>query len=155
MADGDSRPVPDPTVLTTEQLHREISALSELTSYRVAGQKELVEEQFRTVHVAMEDAKEAVGFALTAAKESQAKSEASFTKQIDQMGLLIGAATQGNSDKIDDIKDRLTLIDGRITGIEGRTKGATDNSGSLLSLAAVVISAIAVIVAIFFSSRGH
>jgi hypothetical protein len=146
MADGDSRPVPDPTVLTTEQLHREIAALSELTSYRLAGQKELVEEQFRTVHVAMEDAKEAVGFALTAAKESQAKSEASFTKQIDQMGLLIGAATQGNSDKIDDIKDR-------ITAIEGRTKGATDNTGALLSFSAVAISAVGVVIAIFFSTH--
>jgi hypothetical protein len=74
---GDTRPVPDPTVLTTQQLYREITSLKEVISTRLDGMdraivvlqatanrsptpgeidldlesfKSLVDEKFRTVH---------------------------------------------------------------------------------------------------------
>ena len=208
-------PIPDPSVLTTQQLTREISAIQALTDTKFIG----LQEQFRllqallmdkiqdaanTRHEALEkisqtiqdgidktqqearfalgenekrvndkfnsqsnitsekvihlellhdekfasiqnqfterdtrteqtsrDSKVAVDAALQAAKEAVgeqnksnalaiAKSEAAFTKQIDQISTLIQTTVKGVDDKIDDIKTRLTLI-------EGNTVGRTEN----------------------------
>jgi hypothetical protein len=43
--DPGSRPVPDPTVLTTEALQREVLALRESLNQRISGLRELVEEE--------------------------------------------------------------------------------------------------------------
>jgi hypothetical protein len=42
-----SKPVPDPTVLTTQALYREVSALKELIEQRLESQSLIVQEQFR------------------------------------------------------------------------------------------------------------
>ena len=44
--DGGSRPVPDPTVLTTAQLNRESAALREILESEIKGQKEVFEARF-------------------------------------------------------------------------------------------------------------
>lgn len=160
-----SRPVPDPTVLTTQQLQREVLALRELFDSRFGGYdkaiallqanadraptisvveervrslKDLHDEKFKSIAVQFaerdtrteqtsRDSKVAVDAALQAAKEAVgeqnkssalaiAKSEASTTKQIDQLGVAFSATTTGINDKIDDIKDRITTIEGRGTG---------------------------------------
>ena len=68
------------------------------------------------VDAALQAAKEAVGEQNKSSALAIAKSEAATTKQIDQMGTLVGSTTAGLNDKIDDIKDRITRIEGTTLG---------------------------------------
>jgi len=226
MRDHDRRPIPDPTVLTTRQLLREVTALKELVGTRLDAMdkaqalfennlsrvptetdrqiqhlKELHGVRFGEVHSELiagrtilntrmdamdkavvllqaisdtapskidekiaslhgihdekfssigtqfrerdvrteqssKDSKVAVDAALQAAKEAVgeqnkssalaiAKSEASTTKQIDQLGQLIQSTTKGVDDKFQDVKDRLTRIEGKT---EGQKAADTDHT---------------------------
>jgi hypothetical protein len=160
--DGGSRPVPDPTVLTTQQLQREIMMLRELVDTRFSGMDRAIlllqnmadksptinevyvkhEEKFNSIALQFverdarteqtsKDSKVAVDAALQAAKEavgeqnksnalSISKSEAAFTKQIDQIGVIISTMTSGLNDKIDDIKNRITGNETSISSLQGR-----------------------------------
>lgn len=160
---SDTFPRPDPTVLTTQQLLREVSSVREIIETRIAGMdkaitllqattdrypslmkaavtelRDLHEEKFKSIQTqfterdtrtesSARDSKVAVDAALQAAKEAVgeqnkssalaiAKSEAATTKQIDQLGVLIGTMEKGLNDKVSDLKDRLTTIEGRSTG---------------------------------------
>jgi hypothetical protein len=175
-----SVPVPDPTVLTTQQLLREIATSREVVEKTVDGVRETIEtriagmdkaiellqrtndkfpnqildavKQLQEVHdekfhsIAVQfterdtrteqtsrDSKVAVDAALQAAKEAVgeqnksnalaiAKSEATFTKQIDQIGVLISTMQKAIDDKIDDIKSR-------IQSIESHSKGSVETFG--------------------------
>ena len=68
------------------------------------------------VDAALQAAKEAVGEQNKSSALAIAKSEAATTKQIDQIGTLVGSTTAGLNDKIDDIKDRITRIEGNTLG---------------------------------------
>jgi hypothetical protein len=161
---GISTPSPDPTILTTQQLLREIAMSRDVIETRLSGMDKAIEllqkatdkfpaqivadvkqlqslheEKFRSIAVQFaerdtrteqtsRDSKVAVDAALQAAKEAVgeqnkssalaiAKSEASTTKQIDQIGSIITAMTNGLNDKIDDIKSRLTSVEGRSAGV--------------------------------------
>jgi len=206
----DSRPNPDPTVLTTEQLERmkevvfrEILASREIVESKMSGIKTVLETrlegmdkainlvqlqrdvfpakvqvevghlqklhqekfdsittQFRERDTRAEqtsrDAKIAVDAALQAAKEAVgeqnksnalaiAKSEATFTKQIDQIGVLVSSMGKGFDDKVDDIK-------GRLTAMESQKKGAGDvwaiwfaATGFAIGIGGVLVTAISFI----------
>jgi hypothetical protein len=152
------RPIPDPTVLTTEQLHREIGALRELFEARLDAGDEAVRllqqtankcptigevvsefrEKFRGIDAqfterdvrAQEnkaDGKLMVDAAFAAQKEAVAeqnksfaaattKSEAATTKQIEATILLVQTTGASFGSKIDDMKERLTLIEGGKNG---------------------------------------
>lgn len=188
-----SRPVPDPTVLTTQQLQREILMLKELIETRldsydtgirllqanadkapsisvveksVESLRALHEEKFKSIAVQFSerdtrteqtsrDSKVAVDAALQAAKEavgeqnksnaaSIAKSEAGFTKQIDQTILLVTSMTASLNDKIDDIKTRLTSIDGEKRGV-GLSASLVLSIISAIASIAVVISVVVLV----------
>jgi len=206
----DSRPNPDPTVLTTEQLERmkdivfrEILASREIVESKLIGIRTVFETrlegmdkainlvqlqtdvfpakvqvevghlqklhqekfdsiatQFRERDTRTEqtsrDGKMAVDAALQAAKEAVgeqnksnalaiAKSEATFTKQIDQIGVLVSSMGKGFDDKVDDIK-------GRLTAIESQKKGAGDvwaiwfaATGFAIGIGGVLVTAISFI----------
>ncbi len=193
-----SVPVPDPTVLTTQQLQREIATSREVVETHLEGIKRVIEtrlegmdkaiallqisndripthvnemvthlkslheERFHSIATQFlerdtrteqtsRDSKVAVDAALQAAKEAVgeqnksnalaiAKSETTFTKQIDQIGILISALQKGFDDKIDDIKTRLQSM-------EGQRKGAFDSYGFLIGVIATVIAIVSVTVA--------
>ena len=174
-------PVPDPTVLTTQQLHRELLALREILEARLNGMDKAlsllqaavdrspsipeifaqftekfnsVETQFSERDIRTEqtsrDSKVAVDAALQAAKEAVseqnkssaiaiAKSEASTTKQMDQIGLIIQTMTTAFNDKVNDIKDRLTLI-------QGHSRGTGDMAGYIVGAIGLVIAIATLIV---------
>lgn len=181
MDQGPSTPRPDPTVLTTRQLIREIDSvreicgkdkeiietrllgndraiellekekdrIPELISNAVRQLKELHAEKFASIGTQFverdtrteqtsRDSKVAVDAALSAQKEaagaqnesimaSIAKSEAAFTKQIDQQQLLIQQRTSALDDKIEDLK-------GRVNNNEGQTKGSGDAWGIIIGV---------------------
>lgn len=139
MPDPRNLPIPDPTSLTTEQLHREISALRELLETKIESAAEITLERFRGIETQFNerdkrteqtarDSKVAVDAAFSAAKEAVAeqnkssalaiaKSEAGTTKQIDQIQNLIGTIREGLEGKINDVKERIGKGDGRSEGV--------------------------------------
>lgn len=152
----ESRPIPDPTVLTTEALHREVNALQVLLRIEMHALKEFFTEKLQTMEEyrieQKNDTKAAVDAALQAAKEAVkeqtlssdraiSKSEAGTSKQIDQQGLLINTATSGLNDKIDDIKQRITTI-------EGRSKGSSESWGYVIAGFGLLIALGALVVAL-------
>jgi methylmalonyl-CoA mutase N-terminal domain/subunit len=135
-------PVPDPSVLTTAALEREVGHLRELFSGQIediakdlarfqdnhderhrdvvgaaiSHLKELCEVKFHNVETRFEerdlrfaqrdaDSNEAIKAALAAAKEAVAKSEATFTKEIDAIKELISTTAKVQDQQIRDIKD--------------------------------------------------
>ena len=209
-AQPDSRPNPDPTVLTTELLERmkdvlirEIMTSQELAEAKLFGVEHMLEtridgvdkaiiqiqqraerlqanlqievEHLKKLHQekfdyiaiqfkerdtrteqAARDSKIAIDAALQAAKEAVgeqnksnalavAKSEATFTKQIDQIGVLVTSMGKGFDDKIDDIK-------GRLQAMESIKKGAGDvwaiwfaATGIAIGIGGVLVTAISFI----------
>lgn len=147
------KPIPDPTVLTTELTLREINNLKELLQAEINNLKlkderhdlefsnrapairaeverlhALFDERFKSIGVqfserdkrqdqVLEASKLAIEAALLSQKESMAKTEAAFTKQIDQSSVVVNAIAKATDEKIDDLKTRLTLIEGKAKGI--------------------------------------
>jgi chaperonin cofactor prefoldin len=198
-------PVPDPTILTTQQLLREIATSREVVEIHVNGVRETIEtrigamdkaivllqtatekfphqveaavrqlqslheEKFRSIaqqfverdtraEQTSRDSKVAVDAALQAAKEAVgeqnksnalaiAKSEATFTKQIDQIGVIIGGMQKGLDDKIDDIKARLQAI-------ESQKKGSNEVWGYLVAAIGIIIAGVST-ASLIFSRATH
>lgn len=158
-----SRPVPDPTVLTTEALHREISALRELVLERVDRVTEVADEKFDSIETQLDlierqrveqkkDTKDAVDAALAAAKEAVkeqttaseraiAKSEAATTKSIDQLGVTFTTAIDGSRRESADLKERVVAAEQqKVGGQEARTVAQETRAG-LSSVAQLGIAA--------------
>jgi glycyl-tRNA synthetase beta subunit len=104
----------------------------------------LHEEKFKSVDMQLiekdkridqttRDGKVAVDAALQAAKEAAGKSEQNFTKQIDQIMVMISTIQKGFDDKNDDLKTR-------IQALESTRKGAGDLWGFLVGLAGLAIA---------------
>ncbi len=152
-------PIPDPTVLTTQQLLREIATSREIVETSIKGLRELHEERFASIsnqfierdvrtEQASRDSKVAVDAALKAAKEAVeeqnksnalaiAKSEAGFTKQIDQIGILVSTTQKGNDERFEDIKGRLVLL-------EGVRRGGSEIWAYMIAIAGLAIAILAI-----------
>jgi len=134
---GGNRPVPDPTVLTTEALTREVSALKALLELRIESESGARESADTFVQAGIErelqlierqrveqkkDTKDAVDAALAAAKEavkeqtmasglSIAKSENATNEQLKQLGTTFTTAISGVDRTINDWKDRVNKVE--------------------------------------------
>jgi len=97
------------------------------------------------------DTKLAVDAAFAAAKESTAKIETGFTKQIDGLIALVESKTQNLMSALNDLKERQTLTEARTQGItanalENRQSArdthqvSRDNTATYLGIIAVVIA---------------
>lgn len=95
------------------------------------------------VDAALQAQKEAVGEQNKSNALAIAKTEASFTKNIDQIALLIQTGAKAVDDKIDDIKSR-------VQAMEGAKRGGTELWGYIVG-AIGTIAAIVGIMALFFS----
>jgi SMC interacting uncharacterized protein involved in chromosome segregation len=199
---GDWRPVPDPTVLTTQQLLREILGLKEVVFTRLEGMdkalallhdnltrgpseidqrishlRELVMSRFDTVEIQFEHvqdqfrerdtrvdqtakaSKEALDAALQTAKEavgeqnksntmSISKSEAATNKQIDQLAQLITSTNTAVTDKVNDLKDRLTLIEGQNRGMRTAVADTRTTSSMSVNVIGLIIGTVLSIISI-------
>lgn len=121
-----------------ELLRAELHGLSMTVDARLEAMRKLDDEKFRgiqtqfserdtrteqssrdskvAVDAALQAAKEAVGKQQEASDRAIAKQEASTTKQLEAIALLIASNTKAADDKIDDLKDRLTRIEGKGQG---------------------------------------
>jgi hypothetical protein len=157
------KPDPDPTLLTTESLLREINHLKELTDEKFKTQtvrtdsvesrldhkyvetadaiknlRDLHEEKFQGLdklgRQAREDNQTRLDAAFKSANDTRDKIEESLTKQIDALNNKTEAANKATNEKIDRLTSRLD------TG-EGKTKGAGDLWGYLIGFIGVAIAA--------------
>lgn len=122
----------------------------------ISIQKQFQERDVRTeqsskdskvaVDAALQAAKEAVNAQQLANQQAAAKSESNFTKQIDQMSLLI---TQGNNalgGNINDIKERLTKIEGMNLGAKDNRSEEKDNRSAAQGANQYVLAIIGLLV---------
>jgi hypothetical protein len=166
---GDIRPIPDPTLLTTAALLREVARLEALMDERMRGISSLQNEKFRRVEQQFElveqqrveqksDTKAAVDAALTAQKEAVkeqtiaseraiAKSEAATSKQLEQLGATFTTAFDGVRRDMDGIRERIGAIEQRKLGAQEVRAGLSANAmvlvtglGLFVAIATVVVS---------------
>jgi cation transport regulator ChaB len=97
------------------------------------------------VDAALQAAKEAVGEQNKSNALAIAKSEATFTKQIDQIGVLISTMQKGIDDKIDDIKTRLQAIESRKLGEGDMRRGMGDVVGYLIGGVGMIVAVVALL----------
>jgi predicted nuclease with TOPRIM domain len=139
MAEGDERrgyaeggrlvPIPDPTLLTTAQLDREIRNLetriqSDLKSVNehVEAIKQIDQGHFERIQIQFSERDKQTSLALQGQKEltqitteyintTVAKMDASYTKLFDQMQVLLSNMTKNVDEKFIDIKSRIDRIE--------------------------------------------
>lgn len=159
-----SKPVPDPTVLTTEQLHREIAAATRLMEARIAAAEEAnairflnIEREFALVEnrrveqkvdtktavdAALQAAKSAVNEQTVAQEKAITKSETAAAEQSKQQYATFNASLKAVTDKVDDLKDRVATIEAiKIGSTEVRSNG----QASLAAIVGVVGAIIAIL----------
>jgi len=85
------------------------------------------------------------------------KTEANFTKQIDQLRDLIQATTKALDDKITDVKDRLTRIEGAAVGQLGQKAETHTGNTTTISLIGIGLAILSAVIAVsaFIQRMGH
>lgn len=148
-----SVPVPDPTVLTTQSLLREVAALKELMESRIDSLEEVIGERFQRIDIqfierdkrteqlaiasstaiaaALQAAKEAVGAQNTSNSIAISKSETSTLESLRQLKDLFQADSKATNDKINDLRSRVDKGEGSHTGI-ANVWGAVLGGGSFI-----------------------
>lgn len=133
MVMAEDTPVPDPTILTTEQLLREVASIEKLVHALIDGGEKINAEKFKAVdeHFKLveqqrveqkKDTKDAVDAALAAAKEAVkeqttasglaiTKSENGAKEQSNQQNATFTTAINGLTNSHNDLKDRVNTIE--------------------------------------------
>jgi hypothetical protein len=170
--DNDWTPRPDPTLLTTQQLLREMLSLRELLETRFDGQVAYTSTRLDAFQLQIDQrfgaAQEAVQAALTSAKEAVTKAEIASEKRFegvnefrktlsDQAGTFL-SRTEYNSaqsalgQQIDANAERLGALELRLTSRLDRGEGAdtgvkeqkTNANASMILITQVIVGIIAV-----------
>lgn len=162
-------PIPDPTLLTTQALVREIASLRELLETQVAALEDVEDQKFYKVEQQFElverqrveqkkDTKDAVDAALTAQKEAVreqtaaseraiAKSEAATSKQLDQLSVTFVTEAAALRRELGEMKERvLTIEQLKIGGKEATTEQRESLTG--------VYAVVGIIATVFFVGLG-
>lgn len=140
--------IEDRIVHLRELVFDKIEKLSDVSDEKFVALSTQISERDTIKEQTARDVKGAVDAAFAAAKEavseqnksnalSISKSEAAFTKQIDQIGIIITTMAKGIDDKIDDIKARITTIESRKEAAnEGvlRTDRSQDRTSSIIGM---------------------
>jgi len=130
--------------------------------------QDLHEEKFNSIQTqfkerdtrteqASKDSKVAIDAALSAQKESVDKqnisntlavnkSEASFTKQVDEIGKRIDTVGKSLDEKVTDIKERLTTIESRTAGAIIQKQDTKDIWGYIIGLGGFLFAAVTLVV---------
>lgn len=165
---GDSRPVPDPTSLTTEQLHRETRALREVLAGEIQHVREISQVKFAGVEkgfegvaertaeqkadtkaaldAALQAAKDAVALQTAASDKAIAKSEAAIAKQIDALVVQMDKSGDARDERISDLRDRVRTL-------ETVKTNTGERSSRSLAIAAIAISALLLIVTVVIAAN--
>lgn len=158
-----SRPVPDPTTLTTEQLMRATANLKELLAQKIDDNHDLYMDKFRAgeeYRIELKtDTKDAVDAALSAAKEAVRenndafttatnKTEKAFTDQLAQLTLTFTTGIKSVSDKVDDVKQRVAKVEASRLGSSEGMNAVRSNATAVLVAVGVGVSLLALVATI-------
>lgn len=190
VTEDDSKPTPDPTILTTEQLLREVDRVKELMTALVEGLERVTDERFRSMDRQLSmidqqrieqkaetqqqrieqkaDTKAAVDAALIAQKEAVreqtsaseraiAKSEASNTKQTDQLQVAFATAITQVTTTYNDLKTRVERIENLAQGgrlQQSQTQDASSQRIAVISLVAAVVVAVVIVTGFVITRAG-
>lgn len=114
----ESRPVPDPTTLTTDAIRREIVALRELLETKITALADSTDLRFghaeSTRLEQKADTKEMVSAALAAQKEASVKTETTVADQIKQLGANFDAVVKRLDDRIAAVETRVSKTEAAV-----------------------------------------
>lgn len=173
-----TKPDPDPTSLTTDNLLREVGHVrehaeglvrtleTELRAIRNMGEERFasIDNRFKERDIRNTERTTAASAALAAALQSARdlgqqtneandravqKSEAAFTRQIELLGANIAGIGKGLDGKVEDVKASLNRLEGRVLQIESLKIGAAENRKGIDGNVTLAISIAAVVVAIY------
>lgn len=139
---GDVKPIPDPTLLTTQQLDRALAAQQAVIDANRTGDAKLLEEKFKGVAQQFEQNDRALIAALAAAKEAVGKTEITFAKQIENLDAKIAEAGKNTDNQINDLKLRLATIEGQSKGSDNTWAAIVAVLGVVALVAGVIIGAL-------------
>jgi len=155
-----SRPIPDPTTLTTQQLNVAIDNLRSLLSTRIDADQRLNDERHKAseqqrleqkedtkiaVDAALQAQKEAVREQTSASDRAIAKSEAATTKQQDQQAATTRTEIAGVNSAIGDLKERVGAIESVKQGARENTAGiyaAIGGVGAILLIVVMLVNGV-------------
>lgn len=176
---GDLRPIPDPTALTTAANDRmetmirnliqtEVNHLDTLFNERIAGLSKQFSTQFtmldartaeqkqdttNALNAALAAQKEAVAAQTASSEKSITKSETATIERIKAVETLLSASTRASDDKIDDLKSRIVAIEavklGKTEGVAEVRQSGVDTRAIIASIIGVVSVLVAVISILF------
>lgn len=157
MAANERLPVPDPSVLTTEQLHEALDRVKELTEALLSRQEDICNEKFASVDTQFQlierqrveqktDTRTAVDAALAAAKEAVGKSEVSTKEQLSAMRAETGAAINAVSEALAGLKER-------VVAMESVKQGSKEALSGVQVLFATAIAAGGLVAAVYLASQ--
>ncbi len=152
-------PVPDPTILTTEQLRRELLGLRELLESRLDGTERAVkleiaymrearEEKYVSIQMQFRERDSRRDQEMISAKEAITKSEAAVAKQLENNAQNLASLSKITDDKMSIINRRLDRGEG---GSEQQREIRSDTHmtiGTVVSLIIGVVGVLSFILAI-------
>jgi hypothetical protein len=147
-----------------EETATQVAQLRELLETRLDGMDQAIGLQFterdvRADQVA-ETAPQALGSAMSAQKElvaqhndansaATAKAEASFTKQIDQIGTIIQTMEKATDARITELKERIDRREGSTAGAAGSRSERAQVTSQILMMLSVLAAVIGLLILAF------
>jgi hypothetical protein len=149
MTEALTKPTPDPTILTTEQLLREVKNLEDKIMPLVNAQFAAISDKFVVLEAQRIEQKAdnriEVGAALTAQKEENDKSERLTSERLAQLATQFDTAISGMSTQLNDLKDRVTRFESLKLGgteVTQDRRASTALVVSLIGMGIVLTSAL-------------
>ncbi len=152
-------PVPDPTVLTTEALLREIKNLREAMEQRIDSNQKLSDAEFRRVAERFNlvesqrveqkaDTESAIKAALAAQKEAGDKAETATAKQLGQLGNSFETSFSTAGKERDDLKERIVKLESvRLGASESRSENRA-TTGQVIAVVVAAVSFLGLLVSV-------
>lgn len=140
------RPDPDPTLLTTDQLLREIGHLTTLVTEKFAAVDKFLNKVEEGRLEQKVDTKTAVDAALAAQEKAILKTELATAEALRQLKLTFDTALIGVVSSIDDLKNRV----GRVEGVK---LGGQESKAGLYAAVAAAVGLIGLVVTLLVVGR--
>lgn len=148
----------DPSKLTLENINQLKEQLESTMDLRFEGLKELLDERFRHVDTELIMRDIALKAALEAAASADKQRNESSTLAIDKAGAAFAKQVDGLDGKINDLKERVTVMEAKTTGITAATlehrQSNIDFRGMVFGISGVVLAIITLIIG-YFRSLQH
>lgn len=147
MDPDDRRPIPDPTSLTTEALHREIKHVFELLVEKLDG----LQVQINTAESHRKEQKvdtaAQIKAAFDAQKEAADKSEQATEKRLEQLQGRADADTNATRETINALKERVLTIESQGVAVDRRRTESRSQNSLNVAIAGLGVTVLIAIVA--------